>query len=722
MMTMTRRASLLAVLVLLFAPSVFAQSLDLVNETPVSDPVVGEVPGQAEPHIASDGNGFLAVWTDRRQVVQDFVYASPLTADGAVLHPHGVRIAEGHAIDVVWSGRAYLVYADTPQGQAILALDRDGALLARHPLESYSMHYAIDSAMAANGANALLVGAGTGGAGIGVRLDADGRPFGRISFANFVNPGSLSVASNGSDYLVAYERNAEVVAQHVPSIGGPSAPVAVGSGHTNETAVAGNGDSYLVVWSAGSIVARSVDRMGTPNAPQRMIYAVSAGSAGAPRIAWRDGEYVIAHTHHLDVYETHANAAGEVITAPRAFALGGTPDVAALNGISAVVWNQHRGGVRAATARERFESASLLTRGVVQQSEPQLTAARNSLIAAWHEQGEIRIAALGGKPQVVASGPGRLSELCLVSHGELVWVLWVEGTTEFRVRRYTPELQPIDAAPLAFPLPRDLYSHSWQVAAGENSLILTWRTNGIYSARFVEHDIIAMVLRANGPGVDAVEVGIAPSQDMLQDLEPAPAWNGSEFVVAWIHLEREPWWQFPEPVPNSILAVRVSRDGVRVDPAPIVVASSMTDDRFAQLQAAPAIGGGVILAWQDLDETRVAVFRGDARPPSRALFKSQPRGILTDVVPFDNSYVLIWWRWRTPTSPAEIHLARINAQLALEEERAIVEEPVRVYGTAALANTLFVAYVRPVLEPGFEGVWRAFIRFGSLGPRRRPVR
>src|SRR5687767_13686988 len=53
------------------------------SEMPVSPPLADTAPfDQTQGRIASDGDGFLAVWVDRSVFDDDDVLARPLTADG----------------------------------------------------------------------------------------------------------------------------------------------------------------------------------------------------------------------------------------------------------------------------------------------------------------------------------------------------------------------------------------------------------------------------------------------------------------------------------------------------------------------------------------------------------------------------------------------------------------------------------------------------------------
>src|SRR6185295_3845240 len=104
---MTRPRFFLIALLLFIASTAWSR---IAGERPVSDPLYGLAPGgKWPPVIATDGDGFLAVWADVRSW-PDTIYAARLSASGELLDPTGIRIALGFDPTVVFAGDSYAVF------------------------------------------------------------------------------------------------------------------------------------------------------------------------------------------------------------------------------------------------------------------------------------------------------------------------------------------------------------------------------------------------------------------------------------------------------------------------------------------------------------------------------------------------------------------------------------------------------------------------------------
>jgi hypothetical protein len=98
------RPTLLLLASLLAAASSFAQ---LAGERPVSTPVHQPVDRFVTSSIASDGDGFLVVWSDLRD--RGAAYAAHVARDGTIADPRGILLAKTTSpIAVVWMGDSYL--------------------------------------------------------------------------------------------------------------------------------------------------------------------------------------------------------------------------------------------------------------------------------------------------------------------------------------------------------------------------------------------------------------------------------------------------------------------------------------------------------------------------------------------------------------------------------------------------------------------------------------
>lgn len=67
--------------------------------------------GRLYPSVASNGDGFFAVWVDQRGHAFEAIVGARITAEGQILDPHGFVLAAGRVElpQVVWDGSAYQV-------------------------------------------------------------------------------------------------------------------------------------------------------------------------------------------------------------------------------------------------------------------------------------------------------------------------------------------------------------------------------------------------------------------------------------------------------------------------------------------------------------------------------------------------------------------------------------------------------------------------------------
>jgi hypothetical protein len=189
----------------------------------VPNPLVSPGPStQRTPDVASNGTDFLVVWADFRSESSWDVYATRLSAAGAILDPDGIAVstraaAQEHPV-AASNGTDFLVawsdYRDHPDGD--------------------------------------LVGARIGAAG--QVLDPDGFLIANVP-QGFNGFSGLAVASNGQDYLTVWNSLGEnhIYAARVLADGAAPDPTGIPMGPQSGTqqgvAVASNGETYLVVWA-----------------------------------------------------------------------------------------------------------------------------------------------------------------------------------------------------------------------------------------------------------------------------------------------------------------------------------------------------------------------------------------------------------------------------------------------------------------------------------------
>ena len=191
---------------------------------------------------------------------------------------------------------------------------------------------------------------------LGWRLNASAQPLDPLPFAL---PGSGPVASNGSDYLMAYldRSNSSVRAARISSAGVVLDPSGISLSATGfsrgaawpEQAVASNGSDYLAVWTdRGSgnndIYGARINASGQVLDANGFAISSGAGSETQPAVAWDGGRYVVAwvdsRSGAAEVFLAHVTSAGTVVEpAGLRIAPGSSPAIASDGTISLVVWN-----------------------------------------------------------------------------------------------------------------------------------------------------------------------------------------------------------------------------------------------------------------------------------------------------------------------------------------------------------------------------------------------
>ena len=347
------------------------------------------------------------------------------------------------------------------------------------------------------------------------------------------------------------------------------------------------------------------------------------------------------------------------------------------------------------------------------QRDVQVAGEGGTLVTAWVEATatnyEVRLAhGVGGRSIVVDESPfARLAEVLV--DGQEVWVVWVathEERTRLWARRYSPSLEPIDAARIEV-LSSDGRIEGLAIAAGGGAVMAVF-AGGLRSV-----GIFGRLVRPDGTRIDVeLREGFMEYNATL----PAAAWNGREFVLLWSDAQGPQWWQFPEPTEHHIVAVRIGTDGTVRDTKPLIV-SDVPNVSHTTLAAAPA-DGAVLVAWQGGSvvprpngrTTSIVRFDGHERPPARAIDEPAIRNLVSIAAAGQGAAVL-WW------TLSALDYAFLDAGFAVEERGTI---PVRTSNADAASRGAqpVIAYTRVAEEAEYGGVYRAFVRTPAQGRRR----
>jgi hypothetical protein len=701
---------------LLFALTVpaFAAPFALRSEMPVSEPVYDAVRdfSRSGGRLATDGNDYLAVWTDSREGGEASLYAARIRADGTVLDPLGIRIANNaHAGPVVWTGSKYLLAYEQGYGSQayVRTMTPDGVF--GEPVE-VGKHARFGS-MATNGTNVLLVLANEA-----MLLDFEGQKLKSVPLAAGLYSYSRAAAAGGTYLVVAPIPT--VTAQTVSSSGVVGAPLELSAPlDFTRVGLATDGERFLVAWADHQIKAQLVTREGTPSGPVQTL--AHKANSNWPRVAWVDGEYLVVFSE-LDEpahYAVRVAADGTVADPvhPTRIGRGLEPDVEIVaRGRSGIAMFS---GLRAAL----FDDASLddetffrrmVEVGITARPQTNVHLARidDGYVAAWEEDERIFLStAAGTTPVAVVGSHSRLIDV-LVDHSNVIWVLWA-SETDIRLARYWPSLEAIDAVPVWIDTPGAPVATA--AAAGNGVIALAYE---VYDPEAAVLDVAALLLWETGSGLARRDVLL--TTQMFADFSPAVAFDGTAFVYGWFHAKAEEP-PFPQAAPpTELVAARVSLDGDLLDATPVLLGDDAGN--YWQIDAARG-ANGVAFAWQTNEgKTRLALFGG-----SSVELEGAGRA-LGELAPHNGGFLLVRGISRRTPALTEVDYLVLGADLSIaatgalppyEADNYFKDFDIDVIGGA---SPVF-AYAKSANDAKYGHVSRVFVRkTGEAPPRRRALR
>ncbi|HEX6099875.1 MAG TPA: hypothetical protein VF432_26415 [Thermoanaerobaculia bacterium] len=707
--------SLIALLLFALTIPAFAAPFALRSEVPVSEPVYGAVReiSRSGVRMATDGNEYLAVWTDSREGGEPSLYAARLRADGTVVDPLGIRIANNaHAGPVVWTGSKYLIAFEQGYGyQAyVRTMTPDGVF--GEPIEVG--RYASFASMATNGTNVLLVLSDEA-----MLLDLEGRKLKSVPLA----PGHYSyarVAEAGGTYLVAAPLQG-VTVQTVSSDGAVGAVQQLSAPlDFTRVDVASDGERFFVTWADHQIKAQFVTRAGVPEGPVRTL-AYKANS-NWPRASWVDGEYLVVFSEtnepaHYAVRvaadgtvadPTHPKRLGRDIEAEVEIVARGRSGIAMFRGLRAALFDD-------ASLEEDTLFRRVVEVGITARPQTNVHLARlgDGYVAAWEEDDRIFLStAAGTTPVAVVGSDSKLVDV-LVDQSHVIWVIWA-SETDFHLTRFWPSLEAIDAQPVWIDAPGAPYVST--AAAANGVIALAYEVS---DPQADVRDLAALLLWETGSGLARRDVLL--TTESFADFSPAVAFDGTAFVYGWFHAKgEEPPYLQPSP-PTELVAARVSLDGDLLDATPVRLA----DDAGTTWQIDAARGAnGVAFAWQaGGGKTRLTLFGGSSVVELEGAGRT-----LGELTPHDGGFLLVRGISRRTPALTEVEYLLLGANLSVaatgtlppyEADNYWKDFDIDVIGGA---SPVF-AYAKSANDAKYGHVPRVFVRrTGEAPPRRRALR
>jgi hypothetical protein len=613
------------------------------------DTSIARVPAyemQWYPSVAFDGTNFLVVWHDWRRDYPNYIYCARVSPAGVVLDPAGIAIApvreEWVQTAVAFDGANFLaVWEDVGdssagdiQGARVspagMVLDPGGFHVSASP--ERQLHPAI----AFQSPNFLVVWddwrdgiRGTRVTPAGVVLDPDGIIIATTS-DGIADP---DVASDGTNFLVAWVDGRtgddyDIYGARVSEAGVVLDPdgirISLDEESQQSPAVAFDGTNYLVVW-----------------------YGMTDQDLRGSRVSPAGG-----------VLDTNDIAIAPYVDRDH------TPAVAFVDTTFLVVWGDYNGGYRVFGARVTRSGVALDSGGFAigagaYEASPQVASAGVEFFAVWADD-------RGLQPYDICGARVSQAGIVLDSNGFVVstaarqqvtpaaasdstdfLVVWKEernGNNSIYGARVDAAGHVLDPEDFAISFSGDTESYPAVASDGVNYLVVweQFANNGT-------HDIYGARVSPDGVVLDTPAIVI--SAVLRNQIRPALAFNGTDFLVAW-HDERSTGM-------SMIYCARVSPDGVVLDPEGIAVAPRHHD--YLDGPAVGSDGNDFLITWGDagIHGARVSS-AGNALDSGGFTIANVPEEWHAPSMGFDGSGYFVVWADRRSGADYDVYGARVT--------------------------------------------------------------
>lgn len=524
------------------------------TEHEVSDFVPVTPPGWRDgPTLATDGDGFLAVWRDRREGARwhdtdggSSLFATRITAAGEVLDPTGICLTSesGGPPQVVWNGERYLVFFTLGDTIMLATVDRHGNATAPHTV----LQNADEISVATNGSRIVIAYEGDRVFSIipprpyVAVLDMNGVPVRNTAVATFrhakLAPSAVAMA-NG-ELVVAWNALGRNFAFTVNAIRLDGAgerltdPIAIGTANA-ETTLHTNGDALVAVndsatWGVSadllSITAKQFHGGGEVFELQgraAIVWHTVGVSADAQRIMISP---IDAEGHITTAIEVaDAAPAGRGVGRVSALESDGRLLLAWPSSDTSASWDIDLLAtlVDAEVPSMPLTATFAMTASAPAQFDPAIAAGATESLVAWRELDGVYAARVDDAGRRLDGRGLRLAETMTAGAPRVV----------FHEGRYAVAFRDDDVAVVRFVTPEgDVLPGRVAVgstrlqrialASGGGTLLVAW-----------SNDIDILATRVH-PSLTADPPVIISSDIDMSAVDPAAAWNGTHFLVAWV--------------------------------------------------------------------------------------------------------------------------------------------------------------------------------------------
>ncbi len=654
---------------------------------------------QKYPAVAFDGTNFLAVWVDNRDSGYD-VFAARVTPQGTVLDPTGIAVStasgtqsspavafDGVNSFVTWSDRrsdpSGDIYAArvTPQGTV---LDPTGFAVSADTGSQSSPTVAFD------GTNSLVTWtdcrSDPAGDIYAARVTPQGTvldPSGIVVSAAANTQESPFVAFDGASFLVAWydtrsTNYADVYAARVTPQGTVLDPsgiaVSTAAGYQDAECVAFDGTNFWVTWSDyrsgteyGDIYAARVtpqgtvlDTSGIPVSSVRGDQYNSAVAFGGTNllVTWEDYRN---NPYEPDVYAARVTPAGTVL------------DPQGILATLAIGWQEY--------PAVAFDGANFLVSWANGRSD----STRAVYAARVTPQGAV----LDSTVIAISTNPGWHSDPAIAFDGVNYLVTWMDYRNgsygDIYATRVSPQGTVLD--PSGIPVSTETYDQLYPTIAfdGTNYLV-TWMDDRGGST----YDIYAARVTPAGTVLDSSGILVSAAADYQS--YPAVAFGGANYLVTWM--------DYRGGSDYDIYAARVTPGGSVLDTAGIAVSADTNDQLYP---AVAFDGADFLLSWtDDRSDWQGDIYAARVTPQGNVLVPTgipvstvEGEQQYPDVA-FDGTNCLVAWGDHRSGSTFDIYCARVTPAGVVSDSGPAVRQEGDQVGPALARGTgsqLFLAYM-----------------------------
>jgi hypothetical protein len=551
---------------------------------------------------------------------------------------------------------------------------------------------------------------------------------------------SPAVAWNGTNFLVVWHDSRSgsaynIFGTRVSGAGSVLDPVgiAISAGPGANAAVAGNGTDFLVVWTDSNVYGARVSGAGTVLDPAGIPIATTASNEILPGVAASGTDFLVVWQQGTsDIYGSRVSGAGSVLDP------AGIPISAAANNQQApavasdgtnylVVWQDDRpsgSGKEIYAARVSGAGSVLDPAGIIvstaanKQHAPVVAWNGSDYLVVWRDLRPGSAGIYGARVSGDGSmlDPGGILIFATIDNQSPPAVAW--NGTDFLVvwadnRVWGVRVSPAGTVldPTRFPISTGANKEfAPAVASNGTDFFVVWedQRSGV---GFFKSDIYGS--RVSGAGVVLDPAGIPISTSTTNgDVEPAVAWNGTNFLVVW---------RLGATFGN-IVGARVSSAGSVLDPADITISDA------ANLQSEPAVaswGDNFLVVWADRRSGTNYDIYGTGVGANGTV--AQPSGIPISTAAGDQTapdlavryHFLVAWRDRRSGTGYDIYGARLAPNGVVEEPAGFVVSAAAFDEGAPMVTggpgtNWGVAYERFAAESPY-GANRVFLR--SVSPK-----